>query len=322
MLWDDDWWMTMASRDSPKTAPSIVQRDFPLARLATIRTGGDADYFARAGSNAQLRELLVWARAIDASVAVVGSGSNLLIADEGVSGLVLKLDRKLALIQHEGEHILCGGGSRLPSVAARAAQAGLSGIEFAVNIPGSVGGAVRMNANAYGGQLADTLEWVEIVTAEGIKRRTPAELGFAYRRSNLAPGEIVSRACFALVQEDVGAVKATLAQMRVRRHEAQPQGIKTFGSTFKNPQEDPKAEGRSAGLLLSEAGCNGLTVGGARFAPKHANFIENTGAATTADVIALMAEGRLRVIERFGVQLEPEVQTLGAVRFPWRDRSS
>ena len=121
---------------------------------------------------------------------------------------------------------------------------------------------------------------------------------------------------------NVDTVKATLAQMRARRHEAQPQGIKTFGSTFKNPQEDPKAEGRSAGLLLSEAGCNGLTVGGARFAPKHANFIENTGAATTADVIALMEEGRRRVIERFGVELEPEVQTLGAVRFPWRDRSS
>ena len=105
--------------------------------------------------------------------------------------------------------------------------------------------------------------------------------------------------------------------MRRRRHEAQPQGIKTFGSTFKNP-DDPRAEGRSAGLLLAEAGCNGLAVGGARFAPKHANFIENTGAASTADVLAVMAEGRRRVLERFGVELEPEVQTLGDVRFPWR----
>jgi len=129
------------------TAPSTVQRDFPLARLATIRTGGDADYFARAGSNAQLRELLTWAAAIEVPIAVVGSGSNLLIADDGVPGLVLKLDRKLALIQHEGWSIVCGGGARLPSVAARAAQAGLSGIEFGVNIPGSVGGALRMNAN-------------------------------------------------------------------------------------------------------------------------------------------------------------------------------
>ena len=181
----------MASRNSPQTVPSIVQRSFPLARMATVRTGGEAEYFARAGSGAQLRELLGWAKATGAPVAVVGSGSNLLIADEGVRGLVMKLDRKLALIQHEGERIVCGGGARLPSVAARAAQAGLSGVEFGVNIPGTVGGAVRMNANAYGGELAHALEWVEVMTAGGSERRTPAELGFEYRRSNLAAGEIV-----------------------------------------------------------------------------------------------------------------------------------
>jgi UDP-N-acetylenolpyruvoylglucosamine reductase len=249
----------------------------------------------------------------------VGSGSNLLIADDGVRGLVVKLDRKLALIKHEGERILCGGGARLPSVAARAAQAGLSGIEFGVNIPGTVGGAVRMNANAYGGELAKALEWVEVMTAEGAKRRTPAELGFGYRRSNLAAGEIVARASFVLVPARTATVKATLAEMRERRHAAQPQGIKTFGSTFKNPEGwvGLDGRGRSAGLLLAEAGCNGLTIGGARFAEKHANFIENTGSASTADVIAVMAEGRRRVKERFGVELEPEVQTLGEVRFPW-----
>jgi len=306
----------MASRNSPQTVPSIVQRSFPLARMATVRTGGEAEYFARAGSGAQLRELLGWAKATGAPVAVVGSGSNLLIADEGVRGLVMKLDRKLALIQHEGERIVCGGGARLPSVAARAAQAGLSGVEFGVNIPGTVGGAVRMNANAYGGELAHALEWVEVMTAGGSERRTPAELGFEYRRSNLAAGEIVARASFVLEPARTEAVKATLAEMRERRHAAQPQGIKTFGSTFKNP-EDSRAEGRSAGLLLAEAGCNGLAIGGARFAEKHANFIENTGSASTADVIAVMAEGRRRVLERFGVALEPEVQTLGDVRFPW-----
>ncbi|HEY2202282.1 MAG TPA: UDP-N-acetylmuramate dehydrogenase [Solirubrobacteraceae bacterium] len=306
----------MASRNSPQTAPSIVQRNFPLSRMATVRTGGEAEYFARAGSGAQLRELLGWAKAIGAPVAVVGSGSNLLIADEGVRGLVMKLDRKLALIAHEGERIVCGGGARLPSVAARAAQVGLSGVEFGVNIPGTVGGAVRMNANAYGGELAHALEWVEVVTAGGSERRTPAELGFEYRHSNLVAGEIVARASFVLEPARTEAVKATLAEMRKRRHAAQPQGIKTFGSTFKNP-EDPYAEGRSAGLLLAEAGCNGLAVGGARFTEKHANFIENTGSASTADVIAVMAEGRRRVKERLGVELEPEVQTLGDVRFPW-----
>src|SRR4029077_19263539 len=212
-----------SSRDSPTTVPSIVQRDFSLARMATVRTGGEAEYFARAGAGAQLRELLTWARAANVPVAVVGSGSNLLIADEGGRGLVVQLDRKLALIQREGSlRIVCGGGARLPSVAARAAQAGLSGIEFGVNIPGTVGGAVRMNANAYGGELARALEWVEVVTAEGSERRAPAQLGFGYRSSNLAAGEIVARASFLLDPAEVSAVKATLADMRARRHEAQP----------------------------------------------------------------------------------------------------
>ncbi len=174
-----------------------------------------------------------------------------------------------------------------------------------------------MNANAYGGELGRVLEWVEVVTAERAERRAPQELGLGYRRSSLADGEIVARAGLLLLAADPGSVKATLAEMRRRRHEAQPRGIRTFGSTFKNP-DGPRAEGRSAGMLLAEAGCNGLAIGGARFAPKHANFIENTGAATTADVLAVMAEGRRRVLERFGVELEPEVRTLGDVRLPWR----
>ena len=296
--------------------PAGVQRDYPLARLTTVRTGGPAEFFARAGSDEQLAKLLKWAHAARLAVSVVGSGSNLLVADEGVSGLVLKLDRDLAAIDLDGSRMLCGGGARLPSVAAKAAQAGLSGIEFGVNIPGTVGGAVRMNANAYEGELARVLEWVDVVTAAGSQRRTPDALGFGYRRSDLGEGEIVARASFHLAEADVAAVKATLAGMRSRRHEAQPSGIKTFGSTFKNP-DDPRAAGRTAGLLLSEAGCNGLTIGGARYAPKHANFVENVGEATTADILALMAEGRRRVLERFGVELEPEVQTLGPVRFGW-----
>jgi UDP-N-acetylenolpyruvoylglucosamine reductase len=299
--------------DSP---PSSVRTDFPLAGLATVRTGGHAELFARVGSEAELIELLGWVAQAGVEVNVVGSGSNLLVADEGVGGLVLKLDRGLAVIELDGTSLVCGGGARLPSVAAYAARSGLSGIEFGVNIPGTVGGAVRMNANAYGGELASVLEWAQIVSASGSQRRTPEQLGFTYRDSNLRRGEIVAAARFSLIASDPASVKATLAQMRTRRHEAQPQGIKTFGSTFKNP-EDPRAEGRTAGLLLAEAGCNGLAVGGARFAPKHANFIENTGTATTADVVALMAEGRRLVIERFGVKLEPEVQRLGAVRFPW-----
>jgi len=298
-------------------AEKLIRRDFPLARLTTIGTGGASEYFARAGSSEDLLTLLSWAREHGARVAIVGSGSNLLVADEGVRGLAIKLDRALAAIELEGARLRCGGGARLPAVAARAAGAGLSGIEFGVNIPGTVGGAVRMNANAYGGELARVLEFVEVAGADGIERREPAQLGLGYRRSNLRDGEVVAGASLLLAPSDPRTVKATLADMRRRRHEAQPRGIRTFGSTFKNPS-DPRAEGRSAGLLLAQAGCNGLAVGGARFAPKHANFIENTGGASTADVLALMAEGRRRVRELCGVELEPEVHTLGDVRFAWR----
>ena len=224
----------------------------------------------------------------------------------------MKLDGSLASIEQDGQRLLCGGGARLPQAAAFAARAGLSGLEFGVNIPGTVGGAVKMNANAYGGDLARVLEWVEVTTPDGTERRAPDELGFRYRRSNLGASEIVARASFALSPAEPDSVKATLADMRASRKAAQPSGIKTFGSTFKNP-DDPRAEGRSAGVLLDEAGCRGLTVGGARFSEKHANFVENMGEATTADVIALMAEGRRRVRERFGVELEPEVQFLGEV---------
>jgi UDP-N-acetylenolpyruvoylglucosamine reductase len=296
--------------------PAGVRRAYPLARLTTVRTGGAGELFARAGSEEHLVELLAWARDIGAAVAVVGSGSNLLVADEGAAGLVIKLDGGLATIAVDGRRMTCGGGARLPAVAARAAREGLSGIEFGVNIPGTVGGAVRMNANAYGGELESVLEWVDVAGAAGVARREPAQLGLAYRSSNLADGEIVTRAGLLLASADAQSVKATLADMRRRRHEAQPQGIRTFGSTFKNP-DDPRTKGASAGQLLAQAGCNGVGVGGARFAPKHANFIENTGQASTADVLAVMAEGRRRVLERFGIELEPEVQTLGDVRFPW-----
>jgi UDP-N-acetylmuramate dehydrogenase len=289
-----------------------VREDYPLERLTTVRTGGPADWFARPGDMDALLDLLRWADAEGVEVGVVGSGSNLLISDNGFRGLVLKLDEDLATIEQLGDHLVCGGGARLPQAAAQSARAGLSGLEFGVNIPGTVGGAVKMNANAYGGDLSRVLDWVLIATPAGADRRDAAQLGFEYRRSNLGPREVVARASFALTPAEPSAVKATLARMRAQRREAQPSGIKTFGSTFKNP-DDPRAEGRSAGMLLDAAGCRGLQMGGARFSAKHANFVENIGEATTADVIELMAEGRRRVRERFGVALEPEVQLLGDV---------
>jgi UDP-N-acetylenolpyruvoylglucosamine reductase len=296
--------------------PKGVQRDFPLARLTTVRTGGAADWFARPGDEESLVATLRWADAEGLPVGVIGSGSNLLVADAGFHGLALKLDGELARIEQEGERrVICGGGYRFPSAAAKTATWGLSGLEFGVNIPGTAGGAVRMNANAYGGRLAEVLEWVEIARPEGMVLRSPEQLGFSYRRSNLRSGEVVAKVGFQLRPADPDEIRATLAGMRERRREAQPSGIKTFGSTFKNP-EDERAEGRSAGQLLEAAGCRGLRHGGARFSEKHANFVENDRDASTADVLELMAEGRRRVHERFGVELEPEVQLLGEVEWP------
>jgi UDP-N-acetylenolpyruvoylglucosamine reductase len=296
--------------------PEGVQRNYPLARLTTVRAGGPADLFARPADEESLVRLLHWAEEEGVSVGVVGSGSNLLVSDDGYRGLVLKLAGELTAIERRGRRVVCGGGARLPSATAQAGRWGLSGLEFGINIPGTVGGAVKMNANAYGGELRRVLEWVNVCSASGIERRDPSGLGFGYRRSNLRPDEVVSRASFELDRGEVSQIKGALAEMRGKRREAQPSGIKTFGSTFKNPADDGRMAGMTAGELLEAAGCRGLQVGGARFSEKHANFVENAGGARTADIVALMAEGRRRVYERFGVLLEPEVQILGEIRWP------
>jgi UDP-N-acetylenolpyruvoylglucosamine reductase len=301
------------------SAPAGVEQHYPLSRLTTVRAGGPADFFARPSSEEEVVELLAWADRERLAVGVVGSGSNLLVSDEGFRGLVLKLADGLTHVDRNGARVHGGGGARLPSAAARAAGWGLAGLEFGVNIPGTVGGAVRMNANAYGGELGRVLEVVTVCTATGPENRRPADLGLRYRGSDLRESEVVTGATFALSEANPADVKATMAEMRRRRKEAQPSGIKTFGSTFMNP-DDPRAEGRSAGQLLDAAGCSGLAVGGARLSPKHANFVENTGKATTADILAVMAAARRKVHERFGVVLEPEVQILGEVSWPkeWR----
>jgi UDP-N-acetylenolpyruvoylglucosamine reductase len=296
-------------------SPAGVERNYPLARLTTVRAGGPADYFARPESEEALVELLAWADQEGLAIGVVGSGSNLLVSDDGFRGLVLKLAGELTRIERSDTHVICGGGARLPSAAAQAAGWGLTGLEFGVNIPGTVGGAVRMNANAYGGELGLVLESVTVCTAAGAEKRPPEKLGFRYRGSDLGSGEVVAEASFALAESDPADVKATMADMRRRRKEAQPSGIKTFGSTFVNP-DDQRGVGRSAGQLLDDAGCSGLERGGARLSPKHANFVENADDASTADILAVMAAARKQVHERFGVVLEPEVQILGEMSWP------
>ncbi len=297
------------------STPDGIERDYALSRLTTVRAGGSADYFARPETEDEVIELLAWAQDEGLPVGVVGSGSNLLVADDGFRGLVLKLAGGLTRVERDGARVVCGGGARLPSAAAKAAGWGLTGLEFGVNIPGTVGGAVRMNANAYGGELGRVLDRVTVCTPDGSDERRPENLGFRYRSSNLGDRDVVALATFSLSVGNPADVKATMADMRRRRKEAQPSGIKTFGSTFVNP-DDPRAEGRSAGQLLDAAGCRGLQVGGARLSPKHANFVENTGGATTTEILEVMAEARRQVHDRFGVTLVPEVQVLGDVKWP------
>jgi UDP-N-acetylenolpyruvoylglucosamine reductase len=244
-------------------------------------------------------------------VSVVGLGSNLLVADDGVDGLVLKLAGELATVEVEVDRLLAGGGAALAVCLHRARAASLGGLEFVCAIPGTVGGGVWMNAGAYGSDIATFLGRAFVVSAEGEGWRTSAELGLEYRRSALRAGEIVARAEFTLVPRPADEIKATVAEMQARRKEAQPTNKRTFGSVFKNPQHE-----LTAGRMLEACGLRGHRIGGAQISPRHANFIENADGACSADAIALMVEARRRALEQFGVELEHEVQLLGNLVFP------
>jgi UDP-N-acetylmuramate dehydrogenase len=288
--------------------PAGAERGYPLARLTTVGTGGAADWFARPRTLDELRALLCWAAAERLEVAVLGLGSNLLVADDGYRGLALRLDGELAAIAIEGDEVLCGGGASLAAVVRRATSAALAGVEFGCAIPGTVGGAVRMNAGAYGGELRDVLADALVVSAHGLRRGGPGELAMRYRGSNVGPGEVVAQARLRLRPDSAAAVAARVRAMQAQRSASQPRKARTFGSVFKNPPEGP-----GAGALVEAAGLKGFARGGARISPVHANFIENTGGASSADVAALIAEARRRVLERFGVELETEVETLGGI---------
>jgi UDP-N-acetylmuramate dehydrogenase len=291
--------------------PAILQEQFPLASLTTIGTGGPARWFARPAEEDQLHDCLAWAADEGVAVRVVGLGSNLLPADSGYDGLVLRLDGALATIVIEAPLVRCGGGSSLAAVVHLTRNAGLSGIEFGCAIPGTIGGAVRMNAGAYGREMREPLEEAVVVSARGTRRGGPDELGLRYRGSDIGPDEVVARAVLRLEPADVADIRATIRGMQDQRTAAQPRKARTFGSVFKNPPGE-----RTSGQLLEACGLKGFAIGGARISPVHANFIENDGSATSADVVALMAEARRRARERFGVELEHEVELLGDISIP------
>ena len=283
-----------------------IEEGIELRRYTTLGTGGPARGFARPESEAEVEELLHWARQRSLAVAVVGLGSNVLVADDGVDALILKLGGELATVEIDGDVLRVGGGGANAVALHRARAAGLGGFEFACAIPGTIGGGVWMNGGAYGGDFAGVLERALVATAGGTGWLTPAELGLSYRHSELRHGQVVVRAELRLRPRPPDEIKAEVRELNTRRKDAQPTNRRTFGSVFKNPDHE-----LSAGRMLEACGLKGHRIGGAQISPKHANFIENAGAATSADAVTLMAESRRRANEQFGVHLRHEVEFLG-----------
>jgi len=288
-----------------------VEEGVPLSRFTTLGTGGPAAAFARPESEAELSELLEWAAERGLAVAVVGLGSNLLVADDGVEALVLRLAGELAAVSAESDLLRAGGGAANQVCLHRARDAGLGGFEFACAIPGTIGGGVWMNAGAYGGDFSQVLERALVATAGGSGWLTPAELGLSYRHSELRHGQVVVQAELRLEPRPPAEIKAEVRRLNAVRKAAQPTNRRTFGSVFKNPEHE-----LSAGRMLEACGLKGHRIGGAQISPKHANFIENADGARTADAIALMVEARRRAHEQFGVELRHEVELLGDLEIP------
>jgi UDP-N-acetylmuramate dehydrogenase len=282
-----------------------------LSRFTTLGTGGPARWFARPETVDELHEALAWAHERGLEVHVVGLGSNLLVHDDGVDALVLKLAGELAQARVEGETLVAGGGAPNAVSLHRARAAGLGGFEFASAIPGTAGGGVRMNAGAYGSDWRAVLEQATVVDHTGLRIATADDLDLSYRHSSLGPGQVVAEVRFRLTPRPPDEIKAHVTELLAQRKSTQPTNKRTFGSVFKNPSPE-----RGAGMLIEECGLKGHRIGGAVVSPRHANFIENAGGATSADAIALMAEARRRAKERFGVVLEHEVQFLGPLDLP------
>jgi UDP-N-acetylmuramate dehydrogenase len=293
----------------------IIEENVPLARFTTLGTGGPAPFFARPASVAELEETLRWAAQRGLAVATIGLGSNLLPADEGVDMAVLRLEGALSEVEVDGHVLRVGGGAANAVALHNARAAGLGGFEFACAIPGTAGGGVWMNAGAYGSDFSQVLERAFVVTADGAGWQTPQELGLSYRHSNLRHGQVVAQAELRLTPRPPEEIKADVRELNARRKEAQPTNRRTFGSVFKNPDHE-----LSAGRMLEACGLKGHRIGGALISPRHANFIENAGGARSADAVALMAEARRRAYERFGVELEHEVEFLGPISLPELER--
>jgi UDP-N-acetylmuramate dehydrogenase len=282
-----------------------VLRDAPLAPRTSVRVGGPADLLVRPADPDDLVACLRLARERSVPVTILGGGANLLVSDLGVRGLVLRLPAELGGEELRPPVLTLPAGLPTARVVQRAHAEGLVGAEFLRGIPGTLGGAIAMNAGTRAGEVKDVLEGVEVATADGLRRLPAAELALGYRTCRLPAGAVVVRATLRLRAGDVAAAGAEMEREWARRSASQPLDLPSFGSAFRNPPGD------FAGRLLEAVGLKGRRIGGAEISARHANFVVNVGGATARDVLALLRLGRERVRAEFGVTLEPEVRLVG-----------
>ena len=283
-----------------------VLKDEPMSRHTTFRIGGPADYFV-CPDREQIAEVLAVAKKCGMAITVIGNGSNLLVGDKGIRGLVVEIGSAMTQIMVDKNHITAGAGALLSQVAAKAAAAELGGMEFAAGIPGSVGGAVTMNAGAYGGEMKDILRTVTVLTPEGeLKTLDVSEMDLSYRHSCVPEQQyIVLEAEIELGYKPEEEIRAQMEELRNKRIEKQPLEYPSAGSTFKRP------EGYFAGKLIMDAGLRGYRVGDAQVSEKHCGFVINRKNASAQEVRQLMQDVQDKVKAQFGVMLEPEVKMLG-----------
>ena len=286
---------------------SRVYVDEPMKKHTTFRVGGPADYFVVPKTKEEVKNIVALCREFDMPYYVLGNGSNLLVGDKGYRGVSSQIYKEMNHIQVEGDRMKVQAGALLSKIGSAAFEAGLTGFEFAAGIPGTMGGAVVMNAGAYGGEMKDVLFSVTVLTPEGeVLTLSNKELELGYRTSIVAKKNyIVLEVTLALQKGEKDAIKARMDELRIQRTTKQPLEYPSAGSTFKRP------EGYFAGKLIQDAGLRGFQVGGAQVSEKHCGFVINKENATAADVLELMRQVSAIVKEKFGVELEPEVKRLG-----------
>ena len=284
-----------------------VAVDEPMSLHCSFKTGGNADYFVCPGSFDELAEVIKAAKEESIAVTLIGNGSNLLVSDKGIRGLVIQIGSSLAEIKGENGEYIVDAGALLSSAASKMCEDGYAGFEFASGIPGSMGGALVMNAGAYGGEMKDVVKWVKVLDENlEIKTLTNVEMDFGYRRSAASDRNfIILQGCIVLEKGDIEEIKRYSAELNARRRDKQPLNFPSAGSTFKRP------EGYFAGKLIEDSGLKGYTVGGACVSEKHAGFVVNKGGATTEDILGVIKHCKETVFEKYGITLETEVKIIG-----------